>query len=951
MGIILKKSNLEFDELIGTNSFDDIFKNSIRDYYTYGFKSFKQFSKGRQRLNEHWKIFSKVLGTKWYFDKRRNGRNQITLKTMARGVDNPVDDLYFLHNLSQAGDYLNYFLELDKDVCFRGTIEQLPVTLEELEKVEGKDGEKNLVDVDEMEYAIIQNWHGEIVQGKKAEFPVRINRQLHIWSRSTRSRTSSFKDKYKNLRNKMKILQELGILGNMKDDPEQRNAWLRKEWESYHPDTKRYFNRKTSGDDYWYKSKLTMKELINCGIGAEDCQGDEKRSEFLNRFKDMCEFFSQYYPLGEVGTILARRCAGQADNETKGIFRFKHNYIQKSLYDYNLIDILVAIEKEGLCWIRYSHATNLNSYEAVIVPLEIRISVTNGREYVMYYDIREKKIKALRLEFIDKITVYSKVNSVKCQKRMIRKDGNKKNREIQNIEMQNIDENDIKKQVEMAKEMLSFVWGVEVTNCIVDDKWKARLKNYTIEINYNSENETYIKSRLKKEIRISDKNDCDLIQDGLLKICCFPTKELRSWVRSFYMRVKDVSGIDADGFAVASDVESMWHVYYGKKFLPGSVAAEVQREDKKEEIEFGYEIVGTEVPETDGHAALFDEIFSNYTVALANAVLKCSAPEGDDFDTVLESEIQNSFDYYNDYEVRWVTEKLKTYACENELIDTNGKTRFIAQEKDYLYGLLPVTKVEVRWLLTILDEPMAKMFLSKESITRIKNCLSIAPYKVQPFRIQAIKYYDRYKWEGNMSKSQEDTFMELRYLQKLYNAMNSKEKVRISYRNWEGEKRCVICAPAWIEYSRRDDIFRLWYVHHTKRQIRQINIPRIISIENIPKKHYNIEKEQDMLLQLLDQTMRQLKVEFYQGNKNLPDRILTEFSLWKKKCIYDTKTENFQMTLHYSSLDEKEILVRLMSYGPYIKIIAPDGNYVYKELTNRVAKQRQLIRDRDFERG
>ena len=67
MGIILEKSKLVFDELIGQSSFDEIFKNSIRDYYTYGFKSYDQFSKGSQIIKDRWKVFSKVLGEKWYF--------------------------------------------------------------------------------------------------------------------------------------------------------------------------------------------------------------------------------------------------------------------------------------------------------------------------------------------------------------------------------------------------------------------------------------------------------------------------------------------------------------------------------------------------------------------------------------------------------------------------------------------------------------------------------------------------------------------------------------------------------------------------------------------------------------------------------------------------------------------------------------------------------------------
>ena len=37
----------------------------IRDYYAYGFKSYDQFSKGSQTINNRWKVFSKVLGEKW----------------------------------------------------------------------------------------------------------------------------------------------------------------------------------------------------------------------------------------------------------------------------------------------------------------------------------------------------------------------------------------------------------------------------------------------------------------------------------------------------------------------------------------------------------------------------------------------------------------------------------------------------------------------------------------------------------------------------------------------------------------------------------------------------------------------------------------------------------------------------------------------------------------------
>lgn len=57
------------------------------------------------------------------------------------------------------------------------------------------------------------------------------------------------------------------------------------------------------------------------------------------------------------------------------------------------------------------------------------------------------------------------------------------------------------------------------------------------------------------------------------------------------------------------------------------------------------------------------------------------------------------------------------------------------------------------------------------------------------------------------------------------------------------------------------------------------------------------------------------------------------------------------MTLYYSALDEKEILIRLLSYGPYIRVIASEDNYILSEIQDRIKKQREIIRDREFEIG
>ncbi len=943
MGIILEKSKLVFDELIGSSSFDEIFKNSIRDYYTYGFKSYEQFSKGSQIVKDRWKIFSKVLGTKWDFEKRKNGRNQIILKTMPCGGENPVDDFYFLHNLSKIGDYLNYLLDLDPKSSLQGGMGTLPVDQEVLLTVEGENGLQKLEDVDTTEHAVIENWLcGRETDEEHADgiSRVRINRQLNVWSASTRYMTKSYKDKYSNLGNRTEYLYSLGVIGDLRDAPNKRNEWLRRQWDLYDPKFKKYFTSDTAGDHFWYKSPLTM--ALICQYGA--CGKQEEMLRFLEKLRTMCEFFSQYYPLGEIGTLLAARCSGKIGSDTKKVFRFKHNYLQKTLYDYNLIDMLSAIEKKCLCQIRYSHGTNLHSCEEIVIPLEIRISVVNGREYVLYYHVMERRIRALRLEFIDKIVSYSHVSSVKKVRRIVRKSGKKITREEISSEDIKIDDEELEHQMHLAEQMLPYIWGTGVGTCEVRELWREQLISFQMPVSYDSKKEKYIGSRLKKESRYGVRQT---------EIEMFPTKEVRNWIRSFYSRICEPWNINLDDFSISDDVEAMYQVYFQKQYPVVDEGKEHKKKQDTKYIEEVYVIEGECIPVSSGHEALFNELWSRYAVVLANAVLKCAADHSVNVKQVLRDSIRSAFEYYTSEELEQVAEELETYIKESELTDQNGTSRFIMPECEYLFDVLPITKVEVRWLLTILEDPLSSVFLSPPQIQAVKSAIAKAPFQVGPFEMKKINYFDRYNLEDRILSGRKELTQrgrvnqrEREFLKIIYEAMESEKKIRIVYKNWKGEKRYANCAPVWMEYSRRDDIFRIWYVQNERMEIRTINVPRILRIIQLPEKKYDLEEQRELLERILKRTEAHIQVEFYQGKRNLPDRLLTEFSLWRKECIYDVKTKKYTMTLYYSIQDEKEIMIRLLSYGPYIRIAASEDSYILAEIKKRIVRQRELMKER-----
>ena len=343
---------------------------------------------------------------------------------------------------------------------------------------------------------------------------------------------------------------------------------------------------------------------------------------------------------------------------------------------------------------------------------------------------------------------------------------------------------------------------------------------------------------------------------------------------------------------------------------------------------------------------------------LADSVLACSSDNSKQFDDILRDNIKNAFDYYSEKEAEKVKDELKRIAYSSELLDESNKPRFLIKEARYLFDVLPLTKMEARWLKTVLEDPLARVFLNEEQITMILETLNVAPYEVGSFMMESINYFDRYNLEnrlitGKKKISQEGrhTEREISFLKMINQAIENEQMLKIVFKNWKGKEIYVTCAPVWVEYSRRDDVFRLWYIHRGKNEIRIINISRVLQVW-VQQEHKFDKNEQRIKLQeLYAKTMTSIKVEFYQGDKNLQDRLLTEFSIWKKKCTYNIETQKYTMTLYYSSLDEKEILIRLLSYGPYIKVIADEDNYVLAELKERIIVQRERIQEKEFSRN
>jgi hypothetical protein len=227
------------------------------------------------------------------------------------------------------------------------------------------------------------------------------------------------------------------------------------------------------------------------------------------------------------------------------------------------------------------------------------------------------------------------------------------------------------------------------------------------------------------------------------------------------------------------------------------------------------------------------------------------------------------------------------------LLDKDCKTPI--RHKPYL----PPTTLEKRWLKAISLDPRVKLF--DIDLSGLED--------VEPlFEPNDIIYFDRYT-DG-------DPFTEPDYIDRfrlILHAMREHRKLHIIYRNRHGKLISGKFIPYKLEYSIKDDKFRM--DTSDRHLATYINLARITDCtlgdtfdpENaVPTKR----RESTVLFTL-------------KNERNALERVMLSFSDCQKET---RRLDNgiYEVNLIYDTSDETEILIRILSFGPMIKVTAPD---------------------------
>ena len=228
---------------------------------------------------------------------------------------------------------------------------------------------------------------------------------------------------------------------------------------------------------------------------------------------------------------------------------------------------------------------------------------------------------------------------------------------------------------------------------------------------------------------------------------------------------------------------------------------------------------------------------------------------------------------------------------------------------------MPLTTLQKRWLKALLSDPRIKLFAPP-----VDGLEEVEPL----YPADTFVYYDRFN-DG-------DPFEDPGYIKRfrcILSAIRQKRWLRIHFEGGKGLCHYWRCVPYKLEYSPKDDKFRL--ISANNRESLSINLARIkgcFLMEPCEEGDYRPKamKKRKLILELTD-------------DRNALERAMLHFSHLDKETerIDDT---HYKITLFYEREDETELLIRVLSFGPVLKVIFP--NDFIEKLQERLKKQKNL---------
>lgn len=235
---------------------------------------------------------------------------------------------------------------------------------------------------------------------------------------------------------------------------------------------------------------------------------------------------------------------------------------------------------------------------------------------------------------------------------------------------------------------------------------------------------------------------------------------------------------------------------------------------------------------------------------------------------------------------------------------------------------MPLTVLQKRWMKSLLLDPRIRLFAPDE--TGLED--------VKPlYQPEWFVYYDRY---GSGDPYEDEIY--IAHFRTILQALQDLSVLEIYFCGRTGAEHVIRCIPERLEYSSKDDRFRLIAADNSQWQYHTINLARITECRILNDCGIDIPP----IPQLEDAILEFELVD----ERNALERVMLNFSHLKKetKRLDDNR---YHVKMYYDQSDETEILIRILSFGAMIRVVSPDS--FIEKIRERIKKQSSQFIFRD----
>lgn len=222
---------------------------------------------------------------------------------------------------------------------------------------------------------------------------------------------------------------------------------------------------------------------------------------------------------------------------------------------------------------------------------------------------------------------------------------------------------------------------------------------------------------------------------------------------------------------------------------------------------------------------------------------------------------------------------------------------------------IPVSTLEKRWLKAVLQDERIKLFGVKiEGLEDVKPLFTYEDYIV----------YDKYA-DGDPY----DDENYVRLFRFILSAIREKKSLEVVMKNAYDKKRTIVCLPLKMEYSEKDDKFRVIVALDGKTIV--VNMARIIDVKYSDKEisKGGVRQQRVLKLRIID-------------DRNTLERVMLHFAHFEKSTV-KTGEKEYLADVKYDIADEPEMVMRVLAFGPMVEVIAPDS--VRKTIIKKLKRQ------------